>query len=85
MYNKILMGSCAEKVASDIHISRKAQDDFAIESYRRARKAQNSGIFAWEICDVIQNQNENEDNDDFDVDDDEEEADDEEISITKDE
>jgi len=39
VYNKILMGSCTEKVVTDLNISRQAQDEFAIESYNRARKA----------------------------------------------
>lgn len=53
VYNKILMGSCTEKVVSDLSISRQAQDEFAIESYNRARAAQDAGILSWEICDVI--------------------------------
>jgi acetyl-CoA C-acetyltransferase len=53
VYNKILMGSCTEKVVTDLNISRQAQDEFAIESYNRARKAQESGVLGWEIADVI--------------------------------
>jgi acetyl-CoA C-acetyltransferase len=33
VYNNILMGACTEKVASEIGISRQAQDEFAIKSY----------------------------------------------------
>lgn len=53
VYNQILMGSCTEKVVTDLGISRQAQDEFAIESYNRARRAQDSGVLDWEICDVI--------------------------------
>lgn len=53
VYNKILMGSCTEKVVTDLGISRQAQDEYAIESYNRARKAQESGVLGWEISDVI--------------------------------
>jgi len=40
VYNQIMMGSCVEKVCSDMSISREAQDEYAIESYKRARHAQ---------------------------------------------
>ena len=33
------MGSCTEKVCSEMGISREAQDEYAIESYNRAREA----------------------------------------------
>jgi len=38
-YNQILMGSCVEKTCSEMGISREAQDEYAIESYNRARAA----------------------------------------------
>ena len=38
-YNNILMGSCVEKKVREMGISREAQDEFAIMSYTRARKA----------------------------------------------
>ena len=47
------MGSCTEKVVSEMSISRQAQDEYAIESYKRARAAQEAGVFEWEICDVV--------------------------------
>ena len=47
-YNQILMGSCTEKICSEMSITREAQDEFAIESYNRARAAQEAGIFDWE-------------------------------------
>ena len=37
VYNQILMGSCVEKVCSDMGITREAQDEFAIASYNKAR------------------------------------------------
>jgi acetyl-CoA C-acetyltransferase len=54
VYNKILMGSCVEKVCSEMGISREMQDEYAIESYNRARLAAESGIFSEEIVEVIQ-------------------------------
>jgi acetyl-CoA C-acetyltransferase len=51
-YNKIHMGSCAEKVASEKRISRQAQDDFAIESYKRAIYAQENNLFDDEIVPI---------------------------------
>lgn len=51
-YNNLHMGSCAEDCAKENQISRSEQDVFAIESYSRARKAIESGIFKNEICPV---------------------------------
>jgi acetyl-CoA C-acetyltransferase len=51
-YNKIHMGSCAEKVASEKRISRQVQDDFAIESYKRAIYAQENNLFDDEIVPI---------------------------------
>ncbi len=51
-YNKIHMGSCAEKVAKEKNISRQAQDEFAIESYKRAHAAQEKNLFNDEIVPV---------------------------------
>lgn len=39
VYNNILMGNCTEKIASEMGISREAQDKYANESYLKARKA----------------------------------------------
>jgi len=44
-----LMGSFAEDCAQKYQFSREAQDDFAINSLRRAQKANREGWFAWEI------------------------------------
>jgi acetyl-CoA C-acetyltransferase len=46
------MGSCAELCAREQQFSRKAQDEFAAESYRRAQAAQQKGLFAKEIVPV---------------------------------
>jgi len=47
------MGSCTEKIVSEMNISRQVQDEYAIESYTRARQAQEAGTLAWEISEVI--------------------------------
>ncbi|SEM83533.1 acetyl-CoA C-acetyltransferase [Chryseobacterium taichungense] len=52
VYNKVHMGVCAEKCASDYSISREDQDNFAIESYKRAAKAWSEGKFADEVVPV---------------------------------
>lgn len=46
------MGSCAEKTASDHHITREEQDAYAIESYRRAAAAWAAGAFKEEIVPI---------------------------------
>lgn len=52
VYNQIHMGNCAEKTAKDHGISRKDQDDYAIETYKRAQKAYKEGLFKEEIVPV---------------------------------
>ncbi|NTE01637.1 acetyl-CoA C-acyltransferase [Agrobacterium tumefaciens] len=49
VYNDYHMGSAAELCASECNISREDQDNFAIESYKRAQQAQSDGKFAGEI------------------------------------
>lgn len=49
VYNDYHMGSAAELCASECNISREEQDNFAIESYKRAQNAQTNGKFAGEI------------------------------------
>ena len=44
-----LMGTFAEDCAQKYAFSRQAQDDFAIASLTRAKKANQDGSFAWEI------------------------------------
>lgn len=51
-YGDVHMGNCAELCAGEYEFSREAQDDFAIESYRRAQAAQESGAVANEIVAV---------------------------------
>jgi acetyl-CoA C-acetyltransferase len=46
------MGSCAELCAKEKRFSREAQDDYARESYARARAATESGLAAREIVPV---------------------------------
>jgi acetyl-CoA C-acetyltransferase len=52
VYNDYHMGSAAELCATDCNISREEQDAFAIESYKRAKKAQAEGKFNDEITPV---------------------------------
>ncbi|MEC3877306.1 acetyl-CoA C-acyltransferase [Chryseobacterium salviniae] len=52
VYNKVHMGVCAEKCATDYSISREEQDNFAIESYKRAAIAWSEGKFADEVVPV---------------------------------
>lgn len=52
VYNDYHMGSAAELCASECSISREDQDNFAIESYKRAQAAQSTGKFASEIIAV---------------------------------
>ena len=52
VYNNIHMGSCAESCAKDFSFTREELDAFAIESYRRAIEATNSGRFKNEICPI---------------------------------
>ena len=51
-YNDLHMGSCAEICAREYSFAREAQDELAIESYRRARVATEEGLFAAEIVPV---------------------------------
>jgi len=46
------MGNCAENTAKNLSISREDQDAYAIESYRRAKVAWDSGAFAEEVTPV---------------------------------
>ncbi len=51
-YHDFHMGSAAERCAADREISRRAQDEYAAESYRRAQAAGAAGRFAAEIVPV---------------------------------
>ena len=52
VYNDYHMGSAAELCATDCHISREDQDNYAIESYKRAQAAQSAGKCRDEITPV---------------------------------
>eukprot|EP00922_Rhytidocystis_sp_ex-Travisia-forbesii_P010454 GHVS01015318.1.p1 GENE.GHVS01015318.1~~GHVS01015318.1.p1 ORF type:complete len:411 (+),score=81.10 GHVS01015318.1:60-1292(+) len=51
-YNQIHMGKCAENTASNLRIGRVDQDVYAVESYRRAAAAWNSGGMQREVVPV---------------------------------
>lgn len=51
-YNQQHMGNCAELCARERKFSRQDQDDFAIESFRRAQAAQKAGKFQSEIVPI---------------------------------
>ncbi|MEZ7901517.1 MAG: acetyl-CoA C-acyltransferase [Flavobacteriales bacterium] len=52
VYNDYHMGNAAELCAKECNISREAQDEFTIESYKRAEKAWSTGKFDNEIVPV---------------------------------
>lgn len=52
VYKEYHMGNAAELCAKECHISREEQDAFAIESYKRATKASEAGLFKNEIAPV---------------------------------
>ncbi len=52
VYNKVHMGVCAEKCATDYNFTREDQDNFAIESYKRSAAAWEAGKFDNEIVPV---------------------------------
>lgn len=52
VYNDYHMGSAAELCATECNITREAQDNFAVESYKRAQAAQTAGKFANEITPI---------------------------------
>lgn len=52
VYNRVHMGVCAEKCASEHNISREDQDNFAIESYKRSAAAWEAGKFNDEVVPV---------------------------------
>ncbi len=51
-YSSKHMGDCGEMCAEKYAISRQAQDEYALRSYRRALEAQKTGAFAAEITPV---------------------------------
>ncbi|KAI7905012.1 Thiolase, N-terminal domain-containing protein [Cokeromyces recurvatus] len=52
VYNDYLMGVAAEACATEYNISREQQDDYAIESYKRAQAAFAAGFYKEEIVPV---------------------------------
>lgn len=52
VYNNYAMGNAAELCAKDCNISREAQDEFAIESYKRSQASVEGGKFEAEIIPV---------------------------------
>ncbi|KAI9719739.1 MAG: hypothetical protein M1812_003227 [Candelaria pacifica] len=52
VYNQFHMGVCAENTAKKHSVTRKQQDEFAIESFRRAQAAWRDGRFEDEIAPV---------------------------------
>ncbi|MCE9670013.1 thiolase family protein [Myxococcus stipitatus] len=52
VYGNVHMGNCAEECATSQGISRAQQDEFALESTRRAIQSQKDGLFAAEIVPV---------------------------------
>ena len=51
-YNNFHMGTAAEICAKDFNFTREAQDEFAIQSYKKAQKAIAEGAFVNEIAPV---------------------------------
>ncbi|MFP3941400.1 MAG: thiolase family protein [Thermoanaerobaculia bacterium] len=51
-YNDVHMGNCAEMCVREYDLTREEQDAFARESYERARRATEEGLFADEIVPV---------------------------------
>lgn len=52
VYSKVPMGNCAEACAKEHNITREDQDSFAIDSYKKATEAWNSGKFTKEVVPV---------------------------------
>lgn len=52
VYNKVPMGTCAEKCAKEHNITREDQDNFAITSYTRSAEAWKNGKFNDEVVPV---------------------------------
>ena len=52
VYNRVHMGVCAEKCATEMNFTREQQDAFAIESYNRSSNSWATGKFTDEIISV---------------------------------
>ncbi|MBX3043575.1 MAG: thiolase family protein [Candidatus Kapabacteria bacterium] len=53
VYNQLHMGMAGELCSTECEFSREAQDEFAVESYKRAIAAQQEGKFTNEIIPVV--------------------------------
>lgn len=51
----LIMGNTAENIANDFKITRKEQDEFALNSHKKASKAIKNNIFASEIIPIFNN------------------------------
>ena len=51
-YNKFLMGNCGEILCKENNYTRQDQDNYAIMSYHRSKKAISEGIFKNEISEI---------------------------------
>jgi acetyl-CoA C-acetyltransferase len=51
-YNHCAMGVCADNTAKEMNISRKDQDDYAVNSYKRSASSWSSGKFKDEVIPV---------------------------------
>lgn len=52
VYNQFPMGVCADRTATKYNISREAQDEFTVASYKRAAESTEAGYFKNEIVPV---------------------------------
>lgn len=52
VYNGFPMGNCADNTAKEMNISREQQDEYAIQSYKRAAASTEAGLFKDEIIPV---------------------------------
>jgi len=52
VYNRVHMGVCAEKCATEMNFTREQQDAFAIESYNRSANSWSQGNFTDEVIPV---------------------------------
>jgi len=52
VYNRVHMGICAEKCATEMNFTREQQDAFAIESYNRSTNSWDTGRFTDEVIPV---------------------------------
>jgi len=52
VYNDFPMGNCAENTAKKMHLSREAQDQYAMKSYQLAAEAWKKGLFTKEVSPI---------------------------------